>query len=264
MEAKMRDGLFPNGITLQTGPGNVSGLMNRRNYDDLDLPECVMRYLQFAIPEETPRIRQGKIFQRGKFRAGLWSSFEAEQTFTTDPASFLWSARIRMGGLLPVNVRDSYLEGKGSMEARMLGIIPLVNQAETTEINAGALQRYLAESVWFPTVLMPGAFVRWTEIGDNRAVATMRDGNLEVSLEFQFNERGEIIGTYSPGRFRYAGGKYILTPWSGSFSNYRQTHGFQIPTQCEVEWELPEGRYPYFRATIEKVDYNVACSAMTQ
>ena len=119
----------------------------------------------------------------------------------------------------------------------------------------GALQRYLAEAVWFPTSLLPSQGVSWSPIDERRAKATLEDSGITVSLEFEFNDKGEVIGVYTSGRYREVNGTFELTPWRGRFSNYVEVDGYHIPSEGEVEWQLKDTNYPYWRGKLLDVQY---------
>ena len=65
-------------------------------------------------------------------------------------------ARVMVATLMPGDVRDAYVAGRGSMMATMFGAYSMVDQSGTPQLASGALQRDLGEAVWFPTVLLPG------------------------------------------------------------------------------------------------------------
>jgi hypothetical protein len=177
------------------------------------------------------------------------------QHFSVDPPGFVWDAAIRMSPLVPVRVRDSYLEGTGSMRASVAGLIPVVNAWGRTDLASGALHRYLAESVWLPTALLPGAGVTWEPIDDNAARATLTDSGVSVSLDFRFNEKGEIVSVYTPARYRDVNGKGVPTPWEGHFREHERMEGVMVPREGEVAWILPEGRLTYWRGRVVVVEY---------
>ena len=127
------------------------------------------------------------------------------------------------------------------------------------ELKAGALQRYLAEAVWLPTALLPSDTLQWSAIDEQRALATLTDSGLSVSLEFSFNDTGEITGIYTPGRYYLEdGGNYKLMPWAGYHRAYEARSGMRIPIEGEVEWQLPNGRLPYCKLKIVGIEYEFA------
>lgn len=229
------------------------------NFKDFrELPPPVERYFRYVLKEGQLLVRSARIIQAGGFRRGnRWSQFKAEQYFSAQPPGFVWDAVISMAPLLKVRVRDAYLEGHGSMQAKVLGLVSVVDESGKAELNAGALQRYLAEAVWFPTALLPGGSVKWSAIDDHRALATLTDSGTTVSLEFHFNDIGEITGVFTPGRNRDADGKYVLTPWKGNFGRYKEIEGMRIPMEGEVEWQLPGGSFPYWKGRIVEVKYDL-------
>src|ERR1043165_9184555 len=77
-----------------------------------------------------------------------WRPVAATETFVTQPAGFVWDARIQMAPGLPVRVRDGFVGGHGSMHASMLAVWPLASVENNADVAAGALHRYLAEAVW--------------------------------------------------------------------------------------------------------------------
>ena len=160
-----------------------------------------------------------------------------------------------MAPLLTVRVRDSYIGGTGGMQARMAGVIPIMNQSDRPGLNAGALLRYLAESAWFPTALLPAQGIVWEAIDGNTARATLTDSETTISLDFHFGLKGEIVRVYTPARFREVNGEDVPTPWEGAFGDYERVEGVMVPKQGEVAWILPEGRLTYWRGRIRGVHF---------
>jgi hypothetical protein len=263
------------GLTLFAGAANWSAETERAvkalkqsaitlekktvSFADFDkLPVPVARYFRFALKENQPIIRLARIKHEGEFNLNdKWIPFESKQHFSTNPPAFVWDAKMRMNPLMSVNVRDGYSNGHGSMLAKIFALFTVMNAPgkRDEKLAAGALQRYLAESVWQPTALLPRENLRWSPIDERRALATLTDSGVTVSLEFEFNESGEIVGIFSPARFREVGGEYKPFPWAGRFWNYQELGGMQIPIEGEVEWQMPEGRQPYWRGRIIEAEY---------
>jgi hypothetical protein len=238
-------------------PAGSSGVVR---FDALgDLPAPVQRYFRRVLADGQPLVRSARLVQAGQFRVQAsergWRPLQAVQTVATAPPGFLWDARIAVGPGLSVRVRDAYVDGAASMYGEMAALFTLIDQHDREELRAGALQRYLAEAAWLPTALLPSQGVTWTPIDDRAALATLADGSTTVSLEFRFNESGEIASIFTPARYREVGGRYEPTPWLGEYRSYREQHGMPIPTEAEVRWLLPAGDYPYVRPRIVEIDY---------
>jgi hypothetical protein len=228
------------------------------------LPAPVARYFAFALPEGQPLIRYVHIRWAGEFQTrpgGGWSPFTAEQDFTTTPPGFVWDADIRMIPLIPMRVRDSYIAGTGSMLGRMGGVVPVVDQGGSREMASGALMRWLGEAAWFPTALLPRSRpdegVRWDEVDDSTARATLADGETTVQADFHFAPTGEIR-RMTATRYRDVKGVGVLTPFEGVNGPFERRDGIMIPSSAEVAWLLPEGRFPYWRGRPVEVRYETA------
>jgi hypothetical protein len=223
------------------------------------LPAPVARYLEFALTPGRPLLRSARIEQAGDFRAGgfeaPWSPFTAVEHFTAHPPGFVWDASIRMAPLVTVRIRDSYIGGVGSMLGKMASLVPVVDQSGSPRLAEGALHRYLAESPWFPTALLPGRGLAWEPIDDTTARATLTDGPLSVWMDFRFGPGGEIVSASTPARLREVDGDYVPTPWTCSFRDYQKVDGLRIPMEGEVGWILPEGELSYWRGRIVNVEY---------
>jgi hypothetical protein len=210
-------------------------------FNSLDpLPAPVARYLRHVLREGQPLIRVARFSQAGELRTdpenGHWFGFKARQISVPRVPGFVWDARVSLAPLLSLRVRDSYVGGEGSGRVTLLGFIPVGADSGGAELNSGALHRFLAEAVWYPTVLLPGPLLVWNPIDSTRSLATLSVSGTTVSLEFRFNQSGEVSGIYSPGRWGRFHGKYQQVPWEGHFQDYRRQDGMLLPSRGEVGW----------------------------
>jgi hypothetical protein len=220
------------------------------------LPPPVARYFAFALPAGQLPIVRARLEQQGEFlmSPGNWRPFRATQHVSGGAPGFVWDASIRMNPLLAVRVRDSYLRGEGAMLGKVEALVPVVNQHGTHEMAEASLQRWLAEAVWLPTALLPRDGLTWSTIDEHTARATVQDGEVRVSVDFEFGDSGELIGA-STLRYRDVNGTPVLTPWKGRFWRYEQVNGMQVPREGEVGWVLPEGLQLYWRGRMVEVEY---------
>jgi hypothetical protein len=224
------------------------------------LPAPVIRYFRAVLREGQPIIATAHFAQQGDFRMGeaedSWRPFDATEDFVSRPPGFVWLARVRMAPGLGVDVRDSYLDGAGSMRASIFGLVTLADAHDTPEMAAGAMQRYLAEAPWFPTALLPSQGAQWTPIDDSTARASLTDGKTTVSMDYHFNERGEITSAFTAERYREVKGRYEPAPWGGMFTEYADRGGVRIPLAADVAWVLDGKRFSYWRGRTTQVEYN--------
>ncbi len=240
-----------NAAALTSEPRMVS-------FQGLDaLPAPVARYFRATLKEGQPFIRTARMQQQGEFwMKGKWIPFTSEQYFSATPPGMIWDADMQMNPVLNVRVRDAYVGGQGFMQGKLLALLPVMDEQGNAELKAGAMQRYLAEAVWLPTALLPSDNLQWSAIDETRALATLTDAGLSVSLEFGFNDSGEIISLYTPGRYYHEDdGRNVLQPWAGYHRVYEEHSGMRIPVEGGVEWQLPNGRLPYCKLKIVRIEY---------
>lgn len=243
---------------LVAGASDDAG--RRFEVDDLaGLPDPVRRYFETVLEEGQPYVRSVRLEQQGEFRMGdserWWRPMAATQRFTVDPPGFVWSATVRALPLVPVKVLDAYDHGSGVLRAKLLSTVTVVDVGPDPEMNEGELLRYLAEAVWFPTALLPTEGVEWEEIDDRSARATLADGGNTASLTFHFDER-DRVERVTAERYRQEAEDHAS--WTGHFRAYEERNGMSVPTEAEVEWDLPEGELPYWRARVERIEHRPA------
>lgn len=223
---------------IQSASRPVNGTVDFNSFSEL--PPPVARYFRHVLTDGQKLIRTAKMHQSGVLRTNAtterWSSFNARQLVVPPATGFIWNARVEMPLATHIRILDSYSAGVGSGRASLLSAFAVATEAGAPELNSGALHRYLAEAVWFPTALLPQSGVVWSAINGHSATATLTDSSTTVSLEFRFNEAGEVTGIYSPGRFGIFDGVYKQVPWEGHFRDYQVRAGMRVPLYGEVGW----------------------------
>lgn len=219
-----------------------------------ELPPPVSRFIQAALTGGQPCVSSVTVTQTAEmFMNGSWRPLEATQHYTVSPPGFVWDARMKMAPLMPVLVRDEYIGGRGALRASVLGVYTVADQSAGPELNAGELQRFLGEAVWFPTALLPSSSLRWEPRDDRSAVASLTDRGTTVSLIFEFDE-GRIT-TVHGSRYKEDHGHYSMQPWLINCSEHAQRYRMTIPLQCEVSWVEGGQPVPYWRGRITGVSY---------
>ena len=223
------------------------------------LPAPVRNYFRAVLTDGQPRISGIRIEHLGLFNrsetAESWVRFHSRQLTTTRPPGFLWDARIRMAPGLTACVHDAYVGGEGLLLARLLGLVTVARAAGGRELAEGELMRYLAEAVWYPTALLHSEALSWEGFGERAARATLRDGEIAVSLDFEFDREWLVAAVSAPARHRQVAGTSVPMPWRGRFWEWDVRSGMRIPLSAEVGWELPSGRLPYWQGRITAIEY---------
>jgi hypothetical protein len=227
-----------------------------------ELPEPVERFFRHVLNDGQPLIRGVEIVTEGEFQTGTteadWRRFTASQRFATSPPGFVWDARIHIAPFATLYVRDAYVNGLSEMRGRILGVFPVVGEGGDEQLALGQLHRYLAETIWFPTALLPHDHpIHWQPIDTKSAVATLFDRGRAVSVRFLFTPDGDVAEVFAVDRMRAVDGAYEPTPWAVRCGDYEERSGVRIPTRCEAEWQLPGRTLPYWRGRVTRVRYDV-------
>ena len=223
------------------------------------LPEPVRRYLRYAIREGAPAIRTARLKHDGLFRTTpeqRWFPIEGEQYFTVARPGFVWKASIRAVPFLWIEARDRLVSGRGNMLVKLVSTIPIAD-AVGAEIDQGSSLRWLAECAWFPYAFV-GDQVQWEPIDTYLARAKLRGDGLPVSALVEVDDDGKLTRLRADRYRDVGGGKAVLTPWTGRYSDYREFNGFRVPSSVEVTWELEKNPFSYVRFRVTLLEYNVA------
>jgi hypothetical protein len=108
--------------------------------------------------------------------------------------------------------------------------------------------------VWYPTALLPSDKLRWSALDDTRALATLEDHGVTVSLEFRFGPSGEVTAIHTPARWGSFDGGYRQLPWEGHFHNYEERDGITVPMAADVGWYVDGALRTVWRGQITRVE----------
>jgi hypothetical protein len=222
------------------------------------LPRPVQKWLQYSQAVGKERISTVRAKQKVQLRlkeGQRWMPAEAKQYFTVEEPGFIWQVKIKAAPLFHIAGRDKYQAGRGSMLIKILSLIPVAD-AGGKEIDQGAMLRYLAETVWFPTAAL-SSYITWEEIDANAAKATMSYGGVTASGVFTFNDQGEVI-YFTAERYGEFGGQYRLETWSVQVQDYREFDGLKVPARGEVIWKLAGGDFNWYKFEVMEMEYNKA------
>jgi hypothetical protein len=217
--------------------------------DDLvGLPEPVQCWLRWAQIVGKPVPATVRVTQTGQFRQAQgspWMPFTAEEVFTTSPPGFIWTTTMRMAPGISIVGRDAYVAGRGSIDMRLLGLIP-VAQAEGPALDQGALLRYLNETMWFPAAALSPS-IAWQPIDAQSARATMTYGGATGEATFSFDELGRPVDMVAQ-RQDLARGR--AETWSTPLQAYGEFGGVRMPVAGQGIWRYESGDFPYIELRI--------------
>jgi hypothetical protein len=196
-------------------------------------------------------IRAVRTRQEGAIRMSpeaRWIPFTAKEFIDATGSSFRWEARLDPGKIGAPTVIDAYEKGHGALVVRVAGVLQ-VKKITGLDVDQGEIQRYLASVIFCPPMLLNHLTLEWTTIEPlTIRVRDQRDAT-GAAVDFDLSEDGcpRVCRAQRP---RLVGKHAVLTPWSGTGSEFREYQGLRIATHLEVAWNLPEGRFTYFRGDI--------------
>jgi hypothetical protein len=219
------------------------------------LPQPVQRWLRHSNVVGTTVPRTVRLRQDGQFRmeGRGWMPFDAEQYFTIDPPGFLWKAAFRMAPMMVVKGRDRYRAGEGSVEMRILSLVP-VAKASGGGLDQGALLRFLGELQWFPAAAVAD-YVVWQAIDAESCRATMAYGGISASMIFRFSPDGRLIESAAT---RYNDSRKRNEQWVNRNEAEQEIGGVRVPVSGEARWEYDSGPYPYIRWYVTAIEHDRA------
>lgn len=228
--------------------------------DRAELPAPVAAYFAHVLRKDQPAIRLARFRQAGELRTEAsgtrWLRFDADAVVSPLAVGFVWEARVAMAPLLHLRVRDALVGGAGSGRVDLLSAFPVASAEGDPRLTSGALHRYLAEGVWYPTALLPRPGLRWSAVDAHAAVATLTHSGVTVSLEFRFDAAAEVAGIYTPARWGRFGGSYRQAPWEGHFRNYVHRYGMLVPSEGDVGWYVERRWRSVWRAKVLEAAYD--------
>jgi hypothetical protein len=174
--------------------------------------------------------------------------FNAVQEYAVSTVEFEWRAAFGPNPIVRLTVVDRYRDGKGSLSARVWGLLPVTRNSGPDTDRAEAM-RYLAELPWVPQAIGSNRELSWRDIEDGTVEVSTLVAGRAVSVRLSFDEAG-LIRSASGIRPRVGGRTAIDTPFTGTFGNYVELGGLRVPGSAEVSWELAEGPFTYWRGEV--------------
>ena len=215
-----------------------------------DLPPAARRYLRHAIAPGTPLARRVELTMDGQLRLGdRWLSFTADETLAAR-RGFVWRPKVRFGFGLRFSGADFYVDGTGGQRFTLGGLIPIVRSGGPA-IDRSSAGRFLAESVWLPTSLLPTMGSEWEGVNDRRAHVTLP--TVEEPLTVTVDEEGTVESVTTR---RLDGETGEMRPFGASIKRERTVDGVTIPSRLEVGWGFGTDAYEsFFRTELQDVSF---------
>jgi hypothetical protein len=227
------------------------------DHDLNQLPELAARYLRRAVGGREAGRPRVEMEMSGTIRLGSkWLPFEAREALEPLRA-FRWDAEVRRG-LLRIRGHDLYEDGRGEMNWRFFGRIPLL-RASGPDIARSARGRCVGEAPFAPASLLPAHGVRWRAVDERIVAAEIPIEGVFEELFLEVDGDGRLWSAWfsrwgNPDSDR----QWRLQPFGMVVEEEAEFEGFRIPGRVRAGWWFGEDRFDkgeFFRAEIAKARF---------
>lgn len=222
------------------------------------LPQTIQNWLKASGAFGKEKVQKIVLTQDFKMKLNPeqknWYHANARQVFNVNLPAFVWTVDLKMNPLIHIRGRDKFFEGKGEMEMRMNGLIPLGKETGF-RIDEGTLQRFLGEIVWFPSAAT-NDYIQWQAIDKQSATASMTYRDTKASGTFYFGDDG-LFERYTAMRFKGNESDAKKYLWEIKVLENKSFNGVIVPSKCEAIWHLDEGLWKWSEIEIVTLEYDI-------
>jgi predicted CoA-binding protein len=239
------------GAGLLCGPGDQTPVTEQ---DIEALPEPAQRYLRFMNVVGKPRDWSFRAHFSGRFFfKDEWVPCECAQYNSRLEVARIFHMLLRVKGIVPTYVRDTYLRGRGHMLGKALDWVPVVDEAGE-EIAIGECVTYLNDAVLMaPSMLLVPA-VQWSSSRADAFDLALTDSGRTVRARVFVGNDGNVIDFATRDRFYAppgAKGAAERAEWRTPVEGWQHHQGRAFPTRAKAVWFLPTGPLPYVELNFE-------------
>jgi hypothetical protein len=211
------------------------------------LPATAAGYLRFAGVLGRPRDWSFRLRSLGRVRERRdlpWMICEAWQYQNADEMARVFHMSLRAGRMLPVLVRETYLEGHARTVGRVLDRFT-VAEGEGAPLDRGGLASFLLDAlVLAPSMLLVPA-VRFRALDDTSFTVELTDRDQTVSAHATIDARGGLTQISTQDRYALPIDDPTAPLLHGTFSlavlGWVPFEGRRVPTTVRGVWHWPEG-----------------------
>jgi hypothetical protein len=222
-----------------------------------NLPDPVQRYFKYSLQENQYYTAYVKLKHEGTFRQSQgqgWMPIVGQEYFTIENPGFVWIGKMKPFPLLWIDGKDEFINGTGNFQIKLLSLFTVID-AKGKETDESELLRWIAETPWFPTSLLPSKYLHWEEVNSTSAKAIVEYGKIKTEVIFYFNEEGQIV-KLNADRYRSVNNIYSKDKWIGYYRDYTKVNDMMIPKEIEAAWNLSSGEFSYAKFKITDIEYN--------
>lgn len=200
------------------------------------LPAPAHRWLRHAIAPGTPLASTAELRMRGRWRppgAEHWLPFEAIEILSPR-RGFLWRANA-WDGSFGLRWVEHYVDGAARERRALWGLIPLGTD-ESAELHTSYRQRLALESVWVPASLLPGHYVAWEPIDEQRARYRVLIEGERYPVVIRVGPDGALRAVATERLQRHRDGSWSPAPFGLAVEAEQTIEGYTIPSRLRGGW----------------------------
>lgn len=222
------------------------------------LPGPAARWLRHAGVVGRPRPLGFTAAFHGRIRGGAaepWMPFTSTQTNTFGPAPSRLFLLDAVRGVMPVRVLHEYVDGRASMEVRLLSALR-VARAAGTQMDQSEMVTALNDMCAFAPGALLDPRVMWEAVDDTHVGVTFTDAGHAVRAVLTIDEVGRLVDFVSDDRHRLGAGDAptVIQRWSTPFSAFTRIEGQVVPKGGQAVWHEPDGPLPYLELELDRLE----------
>lgn len=245
MRAKFRREVAALGLP-SIAPGPIVTL------DDLaPLPLAAQKYLRFMEVVGRPRVRSFESRSVGMFRMGpnaRWMPCEIWQYDFAPEITRIFHMRLRMGGLVPTYVRDTYVRGQGRMLGRMLDRVVVVED-HSEKISTGELVTYLNDAIFIAPSMLLDERTKWIDVDGHSFDVALTDHGRTVTARVLVDGRGAVTDFVTTDRFgtdpAHPKSGLVRARWTTPVEEWGARDGRPFVRAGRAVWHFPTVEFSY-------------------
>jgi hypothetical protein len=246
---------------LPVDPGPIKVITKS---DVMPLPEPAQRYLQFMRVVGRPQDWSFRFSFTGRFRTKPqrpWMKCEAWQYNSRLAPARIFHIRIRLGRVLPVVGRDTYVQGRGRMLVKLFNVFTVAD-GRGEEYDIGELTTYLNDAILIAPSMLLVPEVSWSSVDAGSFDVKLTNHGHTVAARVFVDETGAARDFSTMDRFCYNPDdpkQLVRARWTTPIAGWEVVDGRTLPTGGQAVWHLAQGPFPYadFRLVPGTIAFNV-------
>jgi hypothetical protein len=231
------------------------------------LPGAVQRYLRFMGVVGRPRDWSFGLGYTGLFRRSRtdrWMKCEAWQYNSRLSIARIFHIRIRIGGVVPILARDTYVAGRGRLLVRLLDRFT-VGDWTGQELDLGELVTYLNDGILIAPSMLLVPEVHWSSVDERSFDVALTDRDHTVTARVFVDDHGAPIDFSTTDRFIADPAdpkRLVRARWTTPVEGWQTIGDRRVWTRGRAVFHPPDGDFAYadFKPIAASLAFNLSAT----